>query len=248
MSSAKWRSAKRNAGEADGDLWLVSYADLISAILAVLVLVMSFSRIDIARYDQVQKVVFAPPQQEEKPPYATLQEIHDRVLAAAKKGGVENQVDLSLKSDGLEINLNAVVLFKSGSAELNYNLLHQFDPVFDVIANISADRYVDIVGHTDDVPYRVRNKDNWNLSADRAVEMQKYLATLAMNNQGTRVVAYGDTQPRVSPAGLSGTALDAARAKNRRVSLWIGTLKRLDLHKEPSRNRAPEIAGYISEY
>ena len=39
------------------DLWITSYADLVSAILAVLVLMVSFSKIDIEKYDNVQKLI-----------------------------------------------------------------------------------------------------------------------------------------------------------------------------------------------
>jgi flagellar motor protein MotB len=39
------------------DLWLTSYADLVTAILSVMILVVSFSKLDIEKYDMIQKLI-----------------------------------------------------------------------------------------------------------------------------------------------------------------------------------------------
>jgi chemotaxis protein MotB len=208
---------------AQSDLWITSYADLISAILAVLVLIMSFSKIDIEKYDAVQKMVF-----QHQKPFKTLKELYAQIAETAAANGIANDIDLVLDKHGLEVNLNAVVLFESGSAKLDQLQLARFEPVLSLIASASEERFIDVTGHTDDVPYRRAGESNWNLSADRSVSMHRYLVGLGMHEKGSRLVAYADTEPRATLAGLAENQYEAARARNRRVSILVGQLKELD--------------------
>ena len=48
---------RRFSSNKNQDLWITSYADLISAIFAVMVLFVSFSKIDLEKFDMVQKLM-----------------------------------------------------------------------------------------------------------------------------------------------------------------------------------------------
>ena len=48
---------RRFSSNKNQDLWITSYADLISAIFAVMVLFVSFSKIDLEKFDMVQKLI-----------------------------------------------------------------------------------------------------------------------------------------------------------------------------------------------
>ena len=203
----------------DDSLWITSYADLISALLAVLILMASFSKIDVEAFDAVQRV-----QNDEQ--VETLSEMYQRIQRIAEENGVSDQVNLTLSRHGLEINFNSVMLFRSASAVLNHKEINRVDPVLSAIAEAGSDRFIDIIGHTDDVPFSMRNESNWNLSADRAAALHKYFLSRGMPEDGSRLIAYADTQPLVSIQEKAGSDLEEARSLNRRVSVLIGLLKR----------------------
>lgn len=205
--------------EKDDSLWITSYADLISALLAVLILMASFSKIDVEAFDAVQRI-------KNNEEIETLSEMYERIKLIAENNGVEDQVNLSLSKQGLEINFNSVMLFKSASSELNTDDMAPVDPVLEAIANAGTERYLDIIGHTDDVPFSIQSKSNWNLSADRAASLHKYFLTRGMPSEGSRLIAYANTKPLVDPSNLEGEVLEKARESNRRVSVLIGLLKR----------------------
>jgi len=82
---------------------------------------------------------------------------------------------------------------------------------------------VEIQGHTDDAPLGRRGKytDNLALSQARAESVRDYLISKGI--EATRLTAkgFGDTKPLVPFKDLKGSALNAARTKNRRVEFKL---------------------------
>ena len=57
------------------------------------------------------------------------------------------------------------------------------------------------------------------LSVERALAVIDFLIAEGVAAERLHAVGYGESRPKESLSGLSGAALDAARAKNRRVEL-----------------------------
>ncbi|MGL6260357.1 OmpA/MotB family protein [Vibrio sp. WXL210] len=200
------------------DQWIVSYADLISALLAVLLLLASFSKVDIDKFDAVQR-------SQSSSEAESLQQILKNLEQLAIENDLEGDLEFKLDRNGLEVRFNSVMLFDSGHSELKQGFLSRIDPIFDHLAEVGADRYVDIIGHTDDQAFRKGHQTNWTLSAERAASLHQHLLDKAMPKDGTRLIAYADTMPEIPFKGLKGEELKHARAANRRVSVLIGLLK-----------------------
>ena len=203
----------------DDSLWVTSYADLISALLAVLVLMASFSKVDIEAFDAVQRA-------RNDETVETLKDMHQRFIKILEANSLTEQVELKLSSEGLDVNFNSVMLFESASSKLNLELLDkEVKPIVSEIAKTGKTRYIDIVGHSDDVPLFANGKSNWNLSSDRAAALHEYMLNLGMPEHGSRLISYAHTQPIMEVESLKGELLKNARELNRRVSVNIGFLK-----------------------
>ena len=211
---------RHTLGLEEDHIWLTSYADLISAILAVLVLFVSFSRIDVDKFDMVQRLM------SDQKACRSLRVIHQEIQQLANEAGLDKQIHMDLQREGLEINQDTAALFSSGSSRINPNEIIHYEKLLGYIAEIGEERYIDIAGHTDDIPIkRAKYPSNWYLSSSRAASMHEHLASLGMPEEGVRLNAYGSTQPLVPIDGLGDVELEAARAKNRRVSITIRYLK-----------------------
>ena len=75
---------------------------------------------------------------------------------------------------------------------------------------------VEVAGHTDD---QGAEDYNLKLSKQRAQAVAEYLIAEGVKASRLKVVGYGESEPEIPVAGLSGEALDKARATNRRVEL-----------------------------
>jgi chemotaxis protein MotB len=82
-----------------------------------------------------------------------------------------------------------------------------------------------IAGHTDAIPVeraatiKAGNRDNWYLSAHRAIAVGKCLQKCEVSPSRMAMVGYADQRP------VASNATDAGRAKNRRVELLILPVK-----------------------
>jgi len=92
------------------------------------------------------------------------------------------------------------------------------DEMVEIIQTNKGIKRIEVQGHTDD---RGSDAKNLALSERRAVAVRKYLIKAGLNPELIVASGKGESQPEVSVEGLEGAALDAARAKNRRVHFII---------------------------
>ncbi|WP_198304745.1 OmpA/MotB family protein [Arcobacter vandammei] len=214
---------RRFSSNKNQDLWITSYADLISAIFAVMVLFVSFSKIDIEKYDMIQKVMIEKKKKEYEE-FKTLAQIQVIIENLVKNNNLEEFVNIKIDKNGLIVSFSSAAQFESGSYIVNKEKISKMKPILDEIVAHSKYRYIDIEGHTDNVPsFKV---SNWELSALRALAIQKYLEELGLNNKNVRLVANAENQPLVEYKGEIKSSIDEeAREANRRVSIIIREAK-----------------------
>ena len=147
-------------------------------------------------------------------------------LGTAKKKAVSlfapdvksNRITITSDERGLIITLLSDNFFEEGSAELNISETR--DTLLRLADFFNSDelknRRFRIEGHTDNV---VVNNDlfpsNWELSAERAINVLHYLADYGVNENSFSVAGYADTRPKFSNDTPEG------RAYNRRVDIII---------------------------
>jgi chemotaxis protein MotB len=147
-------------------------------------------------------------------------------LGTAKKKAVSlfapdvksNRITITSDERGLIITLLSDNFFEEGSAELNISETR--DTLLRLADFFNSDelknRRFRIEGHTDNV---VVNNDlfpsNWELSAERAINVLHYLADYGVDENSFSVAGYADTRPKFSNDTPEG------RAYNRRVDIII---------------------------
>ena len=193
----------------DENLWLISYSDLITSILAVLVLVMSFSKIDIEKVDHANRLL-------KDKNLVTLDSLKKNLQTLINENNLTRFVHITLNPDGLYVEMSSAMQFKVNSAELNKEGIKKLKPLLKKIIQISKQREIIIAGHTDETG---NPKRNWELSAQRANAVMFYLMDNGLDYNHTHIISFASNRPYKTDKNLS---IEEQRALNRRVSIIIG--------------------------
>lgn len=161
---------RRFSSNKNQDLWITSYVDLISAIFAVMVLFVSFFKNRFRKIWYGSKINGRKKKQEFEE-FKTLSQIEIIIQELAKENHLEEFIDIKIDKNGLIISFSSAAQFESASYSLIKDKIVKMRPILDQIVTHSKYRYIDIEGHTDNVPgTRI---SNWELSSLRALGLQK---------------------------------------------------------------------------
>jgi chemotaxis protein MotB len=201
--------------------WLLSYADMITLLMAFFIVLLSMSKIDTAKYEEVQAGMAKDVGNREvtKP----LQDLKSELLGEVVGAGVEDSVDVGKDDRGVVLNLASGAMFKPGSAEIRPEILPLAKEIAGTLGQKRFLNYqVEIQGHTDDTPVRTQQfPSNWDLSAARALASLKLLSELGISQSRMKISAMADTAPRVPNRSESGKAYPENQAINRRIEIHI---------------------------
>jgi len=211
--------------------WLLTYADMITLMLALFIILFSMSTISRAKVQQFARDVTAgfdnvwsvnqPPDggtngTSQMDSSATVPAVEKQLQQYVAKNHLENAVQVHLDRRGLVITLlSDKSYYDSGSADLR----PQTQKVLDEISTFLKrnENLIRVEGNTDDVPIATAAyPTNWELSTARAVNVVRYLH----EHDGiapTRLSAagYGEFHPRTKNAD------GASRQQNRRVDVVL---------------------------
>lgn len=124
------------------------------------------------------------------------------------------QVEVISNAQSVTLRISEKILFSSGRAGLEVggrDLVSRLSKILEQSGGM-----ISIEGHTDNIP--IRNSQfasNWELSAARATEVVRQLASMGLPAGRLRAIAYGETRPVASNQSVEG------RSSNRRVELVI---------------------------
>lgn len=243
---AKKRKKKNREIEHMSESWLLPYADLLTLVLALFIVLFATSSVDEGRFAEVSKVfseIFesgsgimnetAPTttpvpdddvgELDENSSYMedqqSLGETQDDLDEYIAVNELESQFDTQLTNEGLLLTIRDSVLFKSGEAQINPEYKRLANDISQLLT-LDRPRQVVITGHTDDIPINnAQYSSNWELSVMRAVE---FLKIIVKDNEVDpnlfSAKGYGEYKP-ILP---NDTAEN--RSKNRRVEVLIQPL------------------------
>lgn len=139
--------------------------------------------------------------------------------SASQVTGFEGKdVKVDHEKGTITVTLPNSILFSSGKATLKNSTSSDLDDIYRVLRERYSGKQVDVVGHTDTDPIRkTKNlwKDNWDLSAGRALTVLRYLVNKGVASQQIRAVACGQSRP------IASNSTSAGKAKNRRVEIVV---------------------------
>ncbi len=216
--------------------WVLTFADLMSLLMAFFVLLYSMSEVDEAKFEEFgrsmkealgKSVPFnADVEKEDNLPILDNKKVREKIAKTSQdvsslkeilKDQIENkQVEVEQYGQIIIINLLQNGVFNSGSADI----LAGFKPTVEKISKELKTKIkgeVIVSGHTDNVPVRGGPYDsNWELSAARAnAVIQSLMAAGKVKPKRFVLRGYGDTRPKVANTTANN------RAKNRRVEILI---------------------------
>ena len=249
---------KAGHGGHHGGAWKVAYADFVTAMMALFLVLWLVSQGDQKLKEQIANYFRSPgvfnttqggilggaqnPNKEInsnsirndreslKDAAAQLKEKFSKLSEFAP---YNDQVKVEITNEGLIIQIidkAERVSFESGSAQLTPMASKILTEVAKTICNLPNP--IQIGGHTDSHPYPSKLYTNWELSADRANSARRQLEVSCVEPTKIRkIVGYADTKPLI--------AEDPYAPSNRRISimlLWQTPNNTNFLTKRPSKS------------
>ncbi len=211
---------RRATFDADGEGWIVTYADAITLLLAFFVMILSVSDINQGKVE-VLKEGLAGLVSNKKPvtPFSDIKEALEKIVG---QHGMQDNVNVDIDVKGVRVEFSNFSLYESGSAAIRPTAMPMLEEVTNVIRDTSHETHlVEVEGHTDDQPISTdRFPSNWELSSSRASNVVKYLLKQGIDKQRLKASGYADSRPKQLPeAGADMT--QEMRASNRRVVIYI---------------------------
>jgi len=222
---------KKHEENENVERWLLTYADLITLLLGLFVILYAMSKIDAGKYGKMIEALggifghetVAPMNGGHviEPPVPVLHneriKIEKEIMAALAKDNRLGSIFVSHNERGLTIHIMDEMLFTSGSAELKTPSLSILDSLARILKKLPND--IRVEGHTDNVPIRSEAfASNWHLSVARAVNAAHYMiSTCGIVPERVGVVGYSEYHPLVPNTS------EQNRARNRRVDIVIAT-------------------------
>lgn len=201
--------------------WLISYADLITTLM---VFFLALYVLELAKDRDLQtKALEAQVASTRAQSVTNANKAIDTRRAAAQAALValleplsdQRAITVSQSPQGVEIAINAKVLFNSGDARLLPDSVGVLERVAKVLATHSAKNIL-VEGHSDSVPIaNAQYTSNWELSAARAGAVVRFFVEKGIEPHRLAAIGRADNVPLV----LGEDA--AARAANRRVTILV---------------------------
>jgi chemotaxis protein MotB len=241
---------RRNLSHISHERWLVSYADFITLLFALFVVLYASAQVDKRKVNQLSAAIqnafqelgsfsgsprtprkdplssarnnaVVPPEQK---PVRELDRLEADLRSALSAELERREVAIYNGPDGLVLSLREVGFFDSGSAILRKQALHSFRRISTVLS--SRPYRIRVEGHTDNGP--IHNRDfasNWELSTSRATEVTRLLIEkFGFDPSVLAAAGYAEFHPVADNATLEG------RQNNRRVDLVIHDPSPPNLH------------------
>jgi chemotaxis protein MotB len=235
------------------DRYLVTYADLITLLLGLFVILYASSQVDQEKFKEISTALTKYFKSQPANPI----EGGDGVLPASKRAIPEPMISpreaksldaiekettqafsdliskglLSLKrtESGLVLTLPEKLLFSPGKAEIQSDGLKTIDSLSNILASLNNSIFVD--GHTDATPIRTfQYESNWHLSVARALNVGYRLIKLGVPGENIVIRGFADKRP------VADNLTEEGRAKNRRVEITISPIDENSPAKAPTND------------
>ncbi len=221
--------------------WLLTYADLITLLLAFFIMMYTFSKQDAQKYNEVTahlKSIFSggsgiakKGNLEGKLPVdlqmqagsnAMIEErIKQEFREIADENGLKNNITVFTDARGVVVRIMDKAFYDEGKADLKQGAKNALDKIIPIMKDIK--NHIRIEGHTDDTPIsKGEFKSNWELSVRRATEVVRYIVEKGpIAPDRVSATGYAEYRPIVSNDTAENKAL------NRRVEIIIENTKQV---------------------
>ncbi|MBK1809854.1 OmpA family protein [Clostridium sp. YIM B02505] len=239
------KKKKEHHEEHVDETWLIPYADMLTLLLALFIVMFAMSKVDSQKLQRLSaefNVIFSggssvmseggtdttavvqsqaanagtsTEKSNTQKEEDTMNQLKQSLESEIESKGYAEKVKVELNKEGLEVSIQDAVLFNSGDAQVLQNV----NPLLIEISKMvrGLDNEIKIVGHTDNVPITTSKfRSNWDLSAMRAINVMNFMVNSGgVGTNKISIQAYGEYRPKYSNDTAEG------RSKNRRVEIFI---------------------------
>ena len=202
--------------------WLMSYADMITLLLAFFVMILSAAHFDPVKFEQMQGGLAKDIGKHDNT--QPMQQMKTE-MAAAMRGIKVDETKVAIGTDdrGLVLDLDSGTFFDANSAKLKDEFLPAIAKIAAELQDVKYSIFqVEVQGHTsDEAVTNPAYASNWELSAARASVVVRQLIQDGIESSRLGAVGYADTRPRVANRDINGKPLAINQAINNRVSIHI---------------------------
>jgi len=231
---------KVSHGGHHGGAWKVAYADFVTAMMALFLVLWLVSQGDQKLKEQIANYFRSPgvftsvqggilggarkpnkdinsngDKSDQDSLKDTAAQLKERFSKLSEFAPYNDQIKITLVDEGLLIQLvdkANQVSFESGSSELTLMAGNILKEISTIICNLPNP--IQVSGHTDAHPYPSNNYTNWELSTDRANAARRLLVESCVEpTKIKRVVGYAETLPLIIE--------DPFAPGNRRISIML---------------------------
>lgn len=237
------RKKKKAESAGAGMGWLITFADLVTLLLTFFVLLLSMATMDRsvlreivvsvvgveglaprkgagkvpAKFEFIEQVIENPADMFQHTQRMKDVLFPDEVLPdGMARSTLDQNLEILLRPEGIALVLSDDLLFTTGQSELAEEKKRMLAEFAAFLAAVPMP--VNVAGYTDNVPGRT--KDNYTLSAERAMAVLTFFLEFGFDPERFSVSAYGEAFP------LADNASPEGRAKNRRVEILLKTTGR----------------------
>jgi chemotaxis protein MotB len=249
-------------GGGGGERWLLTYADLITLLVAFFIVMFAASRADLDKFQAISvslKKAFNPgafdaggigsgfldsgstggellvPFTDLPPQQQDFLKISAAMTSFADDNGLAELIGVNTSNEGIVISLSGMLLFDSGSAYLRPEAARALLTIAEILRPMA--NKVRVEGHTDVIPPSdPAFPTNWELSSARAIAVLRQLADEGrVPADRLSMVGYGEFKP------IADSDTRQGRAVNRRVDIAIiyTSLDDTNPFKEPTPTAPP---------
>jgi chemotaxis protein MotB len=234
---------KRRKPQSNQERWMVSFADFMTLLFALFVVLYSSSQVDKTKMAKLSSAITAGfsqlgvgstqgaamivlpatmpvPASGPEYPQETAETIRYKLESDLSEELNQHIVSMRETPEGLVLSLREVGFFGSGSATLRANSLATFDRIGSVLASVGSNLRIE--GHTDNIPIHTPGfQSNWELSTARATEIIRlFLTRESIAPERLSAAGYAEYHP------IADNSNEDGRRINRRVDIVI-----IALHK-----------------
>ena len=211
---------KKRENKIDED-WMSTYGDMVTLLLCFFVMMLSVSKPDMAKFEQIQAGMNEGLGKKEvtRPIEMMLLELADDIQSM----NIGEQIALGSDTQGVVLELSGDMLFDYGSADLKPAAVNALKRI---AATLQSERYnnfnFSIEGHTSDEKFSSpQYPSNWELSSARAATIARFLEDRGITRVRLKATGLYDISPKYPNRDPFGEPIPQNRYKNRRVVIHI---------------------------
>lgn len=207
--------------EDNSELWLVSYADMMTLIACFFILMMAFANYDPAGFTQKTKEIARHFNKDKYKSSDTKMRFLQEEIARHPE--LKKMTKISVIDDELVISFSGSALFESGQYTFKDEVIPVLDGMIDIIKTQNSQYNIIVEGHSDNQPMGSSSPftSNWALSGARAASVVERFEFFGFSPKNLKALGLGSSKPLAPNEDENGIPILENLKVNRRVVIKV---------------------------